>query len=249
MRAAMRAAYLTIYGLFAALGAALLAHPALVQARGLGLFGPVLPWDVPWGPGALVLFAALAVFTLGLAVSVALGRKPRVPEHAVFLALLGAAVAVRTGAGDPVPPPDPAPALINALRAAADAADVQYAQRGGYQLNEGPLDAALSKISPPGFRYRLRELPLRTRVIPRATGPQLAPELGDQPGTILIAVSNDSSRCWLTALTLRAGRVAVLTSADRPVLLQARAGTHGAPGRDPMVPAYPTMRAVGRSVR
>lgn len=243
---AMRAVYLGVYGLLAALGAALLARPALLTFRGLGLFEPALPWDVPLGGAALLLFSVLAIFTAVLAVAAALGRKPRVPEHAAFLALLAAAIGVRVNAGEPAAPSDPSPALIAGLRSAAAAADARYAVQGRYALDERALDAELSKAPPPGFRFRGRALPLRAKIVARAAGPQLAPDRGDLPGTIVVAVSPDASRLWLTALTQRGGRVEVLTSEGRPVSLQARAGTHGAPGRDPLVPAYPSMRAVGR---
>src|SRR5205807_7385860 len=90
-----RAAYLAVYALFSALGAALLARPALLTLRGLGLFSPALPWEVPLGWPALALLLALAAFTLRLAMGAALGEKPRLALHAAFLALLVAALAVR----------------------------------------------------------------------------------------------------------------------------------------------------------
>jgi len=244
----LRAAYLLFYGLFAALGAALLARPAWLYFRGR-LGRAVLPWDVPAGEAALLLFIVLAVFTLVLAISSAWGRKPRLSEHAVFLGLVGAAVVVRLTAGEPSPSADPSPALIAGLRAAAEAVDQQFARHQQYALDEAGLASALSTLPKPGFRRWGRALPIQVRVVEQASGPQLAAEAEDAPGTILIAVSPDRSRCWLTAVTLKAGRPAVLTSEDRPVLLHARGGTHGAPGRDPMVPAYPSMRAVGRDGR
>jgi hypothetical protein len=244
-RPGVRAAYLALYGLFAALGAGLLARPALLTLRGLGLFAPALPWEVPLGGAAAGLFLVLGLFSVRLAVASALGARPRLPEHALFLALLSAAIAVRSFAGEPTPPADPSPALLSALRAAAEAADAQYAARHSYALDEAALDAQLSTLPLPGFRYRGRSLPLRSRVLAGASGPQLAAAASDLPGTILFAISPDSSRCWMTALTLRAGTAAVFTSEDRPIVLQARGGTHGAPGRDQLVPAYPSMRAVG----
>ena len=248
-RPAVRAAYLLFYGLFAALGAALLARPALLFARGLGLLRPVLPWEVPLGAVALLVFVALAGFTVALAVAVAVGRKPRLAEHAAFLALLAVAVVVRTTGAEPARAADPGLALLAGLRAAADAADAAHAARGSYELDEAVLEAALGPLQRPGFRHRGRDLSLRAKLVTGAQGPQLAPESGDLPGTIIVAVSPDRSRAWLTALTLREGKTSPLTSEGRPVVLQARAGTHSAPGRDPMVPAYPSMRAIGRDRR
>ena len=247
-RMLLRAAYLLFYGLFAALGAALLARPAWLYFRGR-LGRAVLPWEVPAGETALLLFTVLAVFTVVLAVSSAWGRKPRLSEHAVFLGLVGAAVVVRLTAAEPSPAADPGPALIAGLRAAAAEVDQQFAQRQQYALDEAGLASALSRLPRPGFRSWGRSLPLTVRLVEQANGPQLAADAEDKPGTILIAVSPDRSRCWLTAVTLKASRPAVLTSEGRPVLLHARGGTHGAPGRDPMVPAYPSMRAVGRDGR
>ena len=64
-------------------------------------------------------------------------------------------------------------------------------------------------------------------------GAQRDPLPGDPPGTIYVCISADEQRAWLSALSLEG----VL-----PATLQARAGTHSAPGRDPLVPAYPGMR-------
>jgi hypothetical protein len=245
----VRAAYLAFYGAFAALGAALLAPPALLSLKGLGLWRPALPWEVPLGAVAAGLLFALGALAVRFAVATALGDKPHLLEHAVFLALVAGAVALRTLAADPTPPKDPAPALLQALRTAADATDSQYAARKSYALDEAALSASLAKLPAPAFVWRGRALPLRARLLPRAAGPQLAPEADDLPGTVLIAISPDQARAWLTVLTLREGRAAVLTSDDRPVQIHARAGTHGAPGRDPLVPAYPSMRAVGERRR
>lgn len=238
----LRATYLAVYGALAAGGAALLSRPALLELRGLGAWGPALPWDVPLGVLVLLLFALLAGFTLRFALAAALGARPRLPEHAAFLALLASVLAVRAAGGPPAPGPDPAPALLAALRAAADAADAQYARSGAYALEEPELATALAALPAPGFRFRLRLLPLRPRVLGSARGPQLSPLPGDLPGTVYFAVSPDRSRCWLTALTLRRGQPALFTQDQRPVLLHARGGTHGAVGRDPLVPAYPSMR-------
>ena len=244
-RPAVRAAYLVLYGLFAALGAALLAPPALLAIRGLGLSHPVLAWDVPLGWLAATLLLLLSLLSLRFALAAALGGRARFLEHAAFLGLLSAALAVRGLPPPPAPPPDPTLALLAGLRAAADFADAQYARAQRYSLDQGELSAALGQLPPPGFRFRARMLPLQGRLAKSAKGPRLSPEPGDLPGVIYVAVSADWSRCWITALTLHQGQPAMLTTASGPLVLQARAGTHSAPGRDPLVPAYPSMRAVG----
>jgi hypothetical protein len=237
----LRAAYLCAYAALAALGEALVARPALVWLRGQGLLRPVLPWEVPLGGWAFLCGLLLAVFTLGLAWQAGLGRRLRVPQHAAFLLLLALCLAVRAGSGEPRPPADPAPALLSALRTAAESLDRDY--RGRYTPESA--ERALAQLSPPGFVRTGRALPLRARVLAGALGPQLDPLPGDPPGTIYLALSADATAAWLTALTLHAGQPAILrTLSGKPALIEARAGTHSLPGRDPLVPAYPGMRSL-----
>ena len=234
----VRALSLLAYAAFAALGAGLLARPALAWLLGLGLLRRVLPAEVPLGGLSALLLLAIAAATLRLAVAAALERRAGLRSHLVLLVLAAAALVLRGVAGAPGAPRDPAPALLDAVRAAADAADAHYASAKAYSLDEAALDASLSRLPRPGFTRFGRALPLRARIVGGALGPQLAALPGDGPGTIYLAVSGDRQRSWITALGLRG----VLTSSGRPVMIQARAGTHSAPGRDPLVPVYPGMK-------
>lgn len=237
MRAVVRIAYLVVYAGLAAIGEGLVARPALLWAQGLGILRPTLPWQVPFGAAALGLSALVALATLWLASAVALGRRPRVPQHAAFLALLAACLALRAGTPEPSPPRDPSPSLLSGLRAAADELDRDF--RGSYAPDAGQIDGALAQIAPPGFRRLGRSIPLHARILPGAGGPQLEPLPGDEPGTIYLAVSKDRKTAWLTALTARG---LLRTNSGKPALVEAHAGTHSLPGRDPLVPAYPGMR-------
>jgi len=228
-----RTAYLALYAAFAALGAALLIRPAALWMRGLGLFRPVLPWTVPLGWSAAILALALVGCTLTLAVHVGLGRKPRLAGHAAFLLLVAAAFALRSASGQPAPPAGPEARLLDALRSAADALDAEYAGSSRYAPSAPLLQGALAALPRPGFVYRGRELPLSARILHGMHDAQREPMPGDPPGTIYVCISPDEQRAWLSALSLRG----VL-----PVVLHARAGTHSAPGRDPLLPAYPGMR-------
>jgi len=239
-RRGVRVAYLVVYSAAAALGEGLLARPALLWLRGLGLLRPALPWQVPLGQTCCLLACTLGVFTLRLAAGFALKEKIRLGEHALFLLLLAFALVVRLSAAEPQPPRDPAPALLEGLRVAAAELDKSY-RDDLYPLETGPIDAVLAKLPRPGFRLRGRELPISLQSAPGATGPLLqVPEAG-LPGQIL-AAGLGTSRVWLTATTLRQGAPAILQLDQRPVVLEARAGTHSAPGRDPLVPTYPGMR-------
>lgn len=227
----VRIAYLVAYAVLAALGEALVARPALLWLRGQGLLEPALPWDVPYGGIALLCSALVAIMTLWLASDAALGRRPRVPQHAVFLLLLAICFAVRSQSGDPRPPRDPTSSLLDGLRAAAGELDRDY--RGSYTPDAGQLNSALAKVTPPGYRRLGRGIPLHARVLSGADGPQLEPLPGDLPGTIYVAISKDRTAAWITALGLHG----VL----KPGVV-AHAGTHSAPGRDPLVPVYPRTR-------
>ena len=235
----IRAAYLVAYAALAALGEALVARAALLWLRGQGIFRAALPWDVSLGGWALACAALVALMTLWLASDAALGRRPRMPQHAAFLVLLVACFAVRSWAGDPRPPRDPAPALLEGLRAAAAELDRDF--HGLYAPDAGQLNGALAQVRPPGFRRLGRIIPLHARVLSGADGPQTEPLPQDQPGTIYVAISKDRTTAWLTALNLRG--ILALPS-GKPALIEAHRGTHSLPGRDPMVPAYPGMRSL-----
>jgi hypothetical protein len=222
----------------AAGGAALVARPALLCTRSLGVLRTVLPWQVPWGGASLALAAALAASTACVAVRAALGRRPSVALHGAVLLSFALSLGLRCAAGEPRPPPDPLPALLGGLRGAAESLDAGY--HGEYAPTER-LSATLSSLPAPGFVRRGTRLPLRARILERAAGPQLLPVPGDEPGCIYAAVSTDRRTVWLTALSLDG--IARLPS-GAPALIEARSGTHSLPGRDARVPAYPGMRPV-----
>jgi hypothetical protein len=241
MRAVVRIAYLIVYASLAAIGEGLVARPAMLWAQGQGILRPALPWQVPFGAAALGLAALVALVTLWLASAVALGRRPRVPQHAAFLALLAACLALRAGPPEPLPPRDPSPSLLAGLRAAADELDRDFS--GAYAPDAGRINGALAQIAPPGFRRLGRSIPLHARILSGAEGPQLEPLPGDEPGTIYASVSREGKTAWLTALS--AGGL-LRTSSGKPAIVEAHAGTHSLPGRDPLVPAYPGMRNATR---
>ena len=72
-------------------------------------------------------------------------------------------------------------------------------------------------------------------------GPRIDPPVGDLPGTIYLEISTDRTAAWITALSLRG---VLRLSSGKPALIEAHAGTHSLPGRDPLVPAYPGMRGL-----
>src|SRR5882672_10807855 len=113
-------AYFAAYAALAALGAALVAGPALLWLRSQGLFEAALAWEVRNG-------ALLVVLTLWLALQAALCRSSRAPLHLAFLLGVGICLALRSASGDPRPPADPAPGLLDALRAAAEDLDRGWA--------------------------------------------------------------------------------------------------------------------------
>ncbi|MGE5049117.1 MAG: hypothetical protein ACM3PC_11140, partial [Deltaproteobacteria bacterium] len=195
----VRIAYFCAYAAVAALGEALVARPGLLWLRSQGILRPALAWDVPLGGLLLLCAALLAAFTLWLASDVAQGRRPQMPLHAAFLLLFGICVVLRSTAGDPRPPRDPAPSLFDGLRAVADELDRGYA--GQYAPDAGQFSSALAQVAPPGFRRLGRSIPLHVRVLSAADGPRLEPLEGDQPGTIYVSISKDRQSAWLTALT------------------------------------------------
>jgi hypothetical protein len=186
---------------------------------------------------ALAVLVALA--TLWLASQAVLGRRPRVAQHAAFLAILGACLSVRAWSGEPQPPPDPAPVLLDGLRAVAAALDRDFEKT--YAPDEAKLDAALAALPPPGYRRLGRVLKMRAVVSGGAEGPRTAGSAADLPGTIYVEISNDRTAAWITARALNG--ILKLPS-GKPALIEAHGGTHSLPGRDPLVPAYPGMRGL-----
>jgi len=232
-------AYLTAYGALAALGAALIGRPALLWLRSQGLSEAALAWDVPHGALLAASAALLAFLTLWLASQAALRRSPRAPLHLAFLLGVGICLALRSASGDPHPPPDPAPGLLDGLRAAAEELDRGWT--GQYAPTAGRFSSSLAQVCPPAFRRHGRSLPLHVRVLSGAEGAQLEPLPGDQPGTIYLSLSQDRQAAWLTALTLDG---VLQISSGKPAIIEAHAGTHSLPGRDPALPAYPRIRRV-----
>jgi hypothetical protein len=228
-----RRAYLVAYATLAALGAALLARPALLWLHGLGLLRPALPWQIYLGGAAALLAAILAGFAVYLAVRAALGGKLLLPQHSLFLLLVAAALALRSASGEPQPPADPEPRLRAALETAAGVLDAEYAANSRYSPSAPLLQGALFALPRPGFVYRGRELPLSARILHGMDSAQLETMPGDLPGTIYVCISRDEQRAWLSVTSL---------DGVRPGTVQARAGTHSLPGADPALPAYPGAR-------
>jgi hypothetical protein len=229
-----RVTYLAAYAALAALGEALVARPALLWVRSQGILSPALAWGVRYGALLLACAALLAFFTFALASSVALGRTPGTPLHLAFLLAVGICFALRSASGDPHPPRDPSPALLDGVRAAVEELDRGY--RGLYAPDAGQFSSALAPLAPPGFRRLGRPVPLHARILSGSDGPQLEPLPEDQPGTIYVAVSKDRQSAWLTAVGLEG--IVRLPSAQ-PAVAVARRGTHSLPGADPALPAYP----------
>jgi hypothetical protein len=152
--------------------------------------------------------------------------------------LLGICLSLRAWSGDPQPPADPAPALLDGMRTVATALDRDFQK--AYAPDEEKLNAALARLTPPGYRRFGRAIPMRVR-IDTGDGPRLDPAPGDPPGTIYLELSSDRTAAWITALSLHG---VLKLSSGKPALIEAHAGTHSLPGRDPLVPAYPGMRGL-----
>jgi hypothetical protein len=230
-----RLTYLSTYAALASLGEGLVARPALLWIRSQGFFSPALAWDIPYGPLFLGCAALLALLSFALASAIGLGRKPRQSLHPALLLAAGICFALRSASGNPRPPRDPSPELLDALCATADELDRSY--RAFYAPDARQFTSTLAQIRPPAFRRLGRALPLHARILSAAVGPRLEPLPGDQPGTVYVAISRDGQSAWLTAL----GPDGVLTLlAGTPAVAVARGGTHSAPGGDPELPAYRT---------
>ena len=247
----LRAAYALVYGAAAVVGAALLAPTAVDFVGGLGLVRPVLDVPRPGGAPALLLLGLLGALTLRFALGLVQGSRPRLREHAVFLLLIAFAIAVRAATGASRPAPDPAPALEAGLRATARALETTWAG-GRYEPDPAVLSAAAARLPAPGFVSRGKRLPLLVRLVARAPqgegpdGAVVEPLANDAPGTIYVALSADRTRAWLSALTLGPSGTEPLRVGARPLVVQARGGTHGSIGGDPLLPAYPARRPYAR---
>ena len=206
----------------------------------MGLFAWTLPWDVPLGRLFVLLALAHIAFTLRLMLAQALGARVGLPERAAYLLLVAAALGARALAGDPAPPRSPDTALLDGLKATGDQLDLGWLTAQRYAPDAAALDRTLAALPSPGFVRRGRVAPLRVRLDQPAQ--RCAAQPGDAPGTIVVALDAAGTRAWLCALTLEEGRVQPLQSGGRPLVLQARQGSHSAPGRDPLLPEYPTMQ-------
>jgi len=235
----IRAAWVICHAAFAALGAALVARPALLWLRSQGLLSPAPAWDVPLGGLFAVCTALVAIASFWLAHGLGGRRRGRLPVHAVFLALIATCFVLRATAGEPRPPPSPGPPLLLGLRTAARELDRDY--RGRYAPDREQLDAALASeaAATSGYRRLGSVIGLRSRILSEATAAQTRPLDGDPPGTIYVAISTDGQTAWLTALD---GLGIFRLASGQPAAVLARAGAHSLPGQDPLVPDYPGAR-------
>ena len=80
-------------------------------------------------------------------------------------------------------------------------------QHGRFPDNETALSADVLKEPGPYYQNG-RQLPFRTVLVPRATGPFLDSP-GTDPGVIFYAVSADQQEAWLTGTELRFPRLSV----------------------------------------
>jgi hypothetical protein len=240
-RSALRASSLLLYAAVAALGEALVARPALLFARGLGLLHTVLPWRVPFGALELLLALGIAACALLLGVRV-MQEKPRLRWHAALLGLLALSLCVRGAADEPRPPADPLPALMTGLRAAASAVERRFA--AARPLDSAAIDGELALLEPPGFVRFGRRLPLRIHAVECGDCGEGEP-LDDErarslaPGTICVLLPRGRRIAWLNVRTLHG--FAALPD-GRQAVIDVRGATHTVPGRDPLLPAYPAMR-------
>jgi hypothetical protein len=241
-RSALRVLSLLLYAAAAALGEALVARPALLFARGLGIFRTVLPWRVPFGALQLLLALGIAGCALLLGVRV-VRRQPRLRWHATLLALLALSLGVRGVADEPQPPADPLPALLIGLRTAAGA--VEHSFGSAWPLDRAAIDAELARLDPPGYVRFGRRLPLRVALFACEDCGDGAPledtQTALEPGTVCVRSPHQRRIAWLNVRTLNG--FATLPDGKQAVI-EVRGGTHTVPGRDPLLPAYPGMRLI-----
>jgi hypothetical protein len=114
----LRAVHFVMYGGSAALGMALVAPPAVLWVRSLGMFAPMLLWDVPLGWAFATTALALAACTVMLAVRVSIKRTRGLAHHAALLLLAAAALALRGGSPAPRPSTSPTSSPADAGRVA-----------------------------------------------------------------------------------------------------------------------------------
>src|SRR5882672_9173556 len=133
--AVIRLSYVCAFAALASLGEAAAARPAWLWMKSQGLFRATLARDVPFG--ALLLGAGVL--------------------------LAGICCSLRHAAGEPRPSPDPGPALLEGLRAAAAALDAGFA--GQYLPEIAALAPALARVPPPPIRRLGRPIPLRARIL------------------------------------------------------------------------------------
>lgn len=233
-----------LFGTFAAIGFGLVARPALLAFRSLGLAAPVLPWDVPLGRLFIVLALGLAIETLRLGLDVSAGKRLRPIARAPLLLLLGISLLARNFAGEPLAPVSAVPRLVSGLRTAADALDRSFATDSRYPKDPAPIDASLAQLGPTGFVYLGNYLPLRAQLLEQQKSAQITPRPGDRPGTVYVALDAEHTRAIVSVLTLDAkGKPDILRApSGKALLVEARFGTHSSPGRDPLVPEYPGMQ-------
>ena len=230
----VRAASYALHAVFASIGAALLASPALAWVRGLGLDRPVMAADVPLGWAAVLLGLALIAAVCVMAVRAALGRSPGAASRIAVLLIAACALALRAGIGELRRGPDPAPRLVDAMAIVAEALDAEYARTHRYASPSRLLEPTSIALPPTGLVHRGRELRAIARVLTGMRSPQLDAIAGDAPGTIYVAISPDEQSAWVSALSL---------DGVLPITVHAHGGTHSPPGFDALLPLYPKRRA------
>ncbi len=141
--AVIRLSYVCAFAALASLGEAAAARPAWLWMKSQGLFRATLARDVPFGALLLGAGALLGLVTLRLASGIALRRRPGPALHAALVLLAGICCSLRHAAGGPRPSPDPGPALLEGLRAAAAALDAGFA--GQYLPEVAALAPALAR--------------------------------------------------------------------------------------------------------
>ncbi|MBS2026210.1 MAG: hypothetical protein JST92_27730 [Deltaproteobacteria bacterium] len=240
----LRALNAVVYGGFAALGAGLVGRPAALSLAGFGLVAPRLAWTVPLGGLFVFLFVCLAALLLPHAWPLALGLRARMGERAALLIAVGLAFALRMAVPAPRPPEDPGPLLVEALRVTANALDRDYVNDKSYRPDAAKLSAEVAPLGRTGFVHHGRPLELHVQVLDGPERPQVAP-VAAPPGTVLVSLSPARQRALVWVLTPDGLAAAPLRKPKgAPVIVVARSGSHGSPGRDPLMPDYPGWQPV-----